>query len=220
MIGGSRRRSRWHDGTLFCAGLATVMAPASVVLVTAVMACPAGIVGAAEPSNQGTSGADRPRHDDLHVRYADARLRLAEADLRKFVELNARHPRSVSAAHLSRLEARVRSLREQAAAVRENAHGGAGAGHKARARMAAAVADAELDGARRLAAEHPDAVPASALERLEIVADVARLRLALWEDPANLPSPFDEMQMQIDQLTDLVMDLVDWTDTPVLPQAR
>ena len=49
---------------------------------------------------------------------------------------------------------------------------------------------------------------------------VARLRLEHWEDPANLPSPFDEMQMQIDQLTDLVMDLSGWTNDPVLPQAR
>jgi hypothetical protein len=50
------------------------------------------------------------------------------------------------------------------------------------------------------------------------LADVARLRLELWEDPANLPSPFDEMQ--IDQLTDPVMDLADWTNDRVLPQAR
>jgi len=52
------------------------------------------------------------------------------------------------------------------------------------------------------------------------LADVARLRLKLWEDPANLLSPFDEMHMQIDQLTDLAMDLADWTNDPVLPQAR
>jgi hypothetical protein len=189
----------------------------SLVLATAVATWCAHSVSAAEPDARETR---RPRHDDLHVRYADARVRLAEADLRKFVEFNTRHPKSVSANHLSRLEARVRALKEQAASIRENPHGGANAGQRARARMASTIAEAELGDARRLAAEHPGVVAASKLERLEILAEVARLRLELWEDPANLPSPFDEMQMQIDQLTDLVMDLSDWTNDPVLPQAR
>lgn len=189
----------------------------SLVLATAVPTLSAHASRAAEPDVRETR---RPRHDDLHVRYAEARVRLAEADLRKFVEFNTRHPNGVSANHLARLEARVRALKEQAAAIRENPHGGAGAGQRARAKTASAIAEAELDAARRLAAERPGVVPASTLERLEILADVARLRVELWEDPANLPSPFDEMQMQIDQLTDLVMDLVDWTNDPVLPQAR
>ena len=164
--------------------------------------------------------AARPRHDELHVRYADARLRLANADLRKFLEFNERHPNAVSANHLTRLRARVRALDAQAEAIRENPHGGAGVGHKARARAAAAIAEAELSDTRRFAAEHPGMVPASTLERLELLAEVARLRVALWEDPANMPSPFDEMQMQVDQLTDLVMDLLDRTDDPILPEAR
>lgn len=190
---------------------------AVLVLAAGVGASPGKALHAAEQEGR---EAGRPRHDDLHVRYADARVRLAEADLRTFVEFNARHPNAVSANHMVRLEARVRALKEQAAAIRENPHGGAGAGQKARARMSAAVAEAELDGTRRFAEEHPGMVPASTIERLEMLAEVARLRVALWNDPANLPSPFDEMQMQIDQLTDLVMDLLDRTDDPVLPEAR
>jgi hypothetical protein len=47
------------------------------------------------------------------------------------------------------------------------------------------------------------------VQRHETKAEIARLRLALWEDPANVPSIIDEMQMQIDQLTDHVVDLLD-----------
>ena len=152
----------------------------------------------------------RSAHDELHAKYADARLKLAELDLEKATLLESRGSgRIVSDQDWRRLRSRVAVLQEIAEATREHPHGTGIDGQRARARAAVKVADADLEQARNLHDVKPTAFTALAVQRHEAKAEIARLRLALWDDPENVPSIIDEMQMQIDQLTDHVVDLLD-----------
>jgi hypothetical protein len=152
----------------------------------------------------------RSSHDELHAKYAEARLKLAELDLEKATLLEGQGSgRIVSDQDWRRLRSRVAVLQEIAEATRKQPHGTGIEGQRARARAAVTVADADLEQARNLHDLKPTAFTALAVQRHETKAEIARLRVALWEDPANVPSIIDEMQMQIDQLTDHVVDLLD-----------
>lgn len=168
----------------------------------------------AAPHPQLTRGDEpavsRSAHDELHAKYAEARLKLAELDLEKATLLESRGSgRIVSDQDWRRLRSRVAVLQEIAEATRKQPHGTGIDGQRARARAAVKVADADLEQARNLHDLKPTAFTALAVQRHETKAEIARLRVALWEDPANVPSIIDEMQMQIDQLTDHVVDLLD-----------
>ncbi len=168
----------------------------------------------AAPPSQLARGDDpaerRSAHDELHSRYAEARLKLAELDLEKATLLESRGSgRIVSDQDRRRLRSRVAVLQEIAEATRKQPHGTGIEGQRARARAAVTVADADLEQARNLHDLKPTAFTALAVQRHETKAEIARLRLALWDDPENAPSIIDEMQMQIDQLTDHVVDLLD-----------
>lgn len=154
-------------------------------------------------------GAAREReHADLHARYAEARVRLAEADLRKARDLNERFPNAVPASELSALEDRIGLLRALATQAREKPHGNGLEIQRTSARAAAARAAAAVESARRTRREQKaDAVTEIDLERLELKAEVARLRAELWDDPVLVPSLIDELQVQIEQLQEQVQEL-------------
>ena len=163
-----------------------------------------------QPARGDEPAGSRSPHDELHAKYAEARLKLAELDLEKATLLEGQGSgRIVSDQDWRRLRSRVAVLQEIAEATRKQPHGTGIEGQRARARAAVTVADADLEQARNLHDLKPTAFTALAVQRHETKAEIARLRVALWEDPANVPSIIDEMQMQIDQLTDHVVDLLD-----------
>jgi hypothetical protein len=47
------------------------------------------------------------------------------------------------------------------------------------------------------------------VDRLRARVEIAELRVELWRDPAHVPSMTDRVQIQIDQLTDIIIDLLD-----------
>lgn len=169
------------------------------------------------PAASATRGEEpeavRRAHDELHLKCAEARLHLAELDLEKATLLERQGAGKVVSEHdWRRLRARVGLLRELVAVSRQHPHGTGIEGQRARARIAVKVAEEDLEEARGLHDRQPDAFTELAVRRAEAKAEIARLRLAIWEDPANVPSLIDEMQMQIDQLTDHVLDLLDQVD--------
>ncbi len=162
------------------------------------------------PAQAADPAERRSAHDELHSRYAEARLKLAELDLEKATLLeNQGNGRLVSDHDWRRLRSRVAVLREIVEAHGEHPHGTGIDGQRARARAAVKIAEADLAQAREIHDLKPTDFTDIAVRRFEAKAEIARLRLALWDDPENVPSIIDEMQMQIDQLTDHVVDLLD-----------
>ena len=160
------------------------------------------------------AAADEPAPADasslLHLRYAEARLKLARLALERARAADAQAgARVVSETDLRRLEARIRVLEGQVEVNRTVPHGNGIHAQIARARAAAEVADEDLRQARDLHDRQPKAIHPIDLDRYAARAEIARLRVELLEDPENVPSIIDQMQLQLDQLTDHVLDLLD-----------
>jgi len=194
--------------------------PAAAVLVAALAAGFFGTTPLVRPvRGQPPAPADRPdpvgisqrerEHAALHVRYAEARVRLAKADLEKARELNRRHANTVPAGELAALEDRIELLETLARDARDRPHGNGLSIQRASSRAAAARAQSALESARAARRGADNAYSEIDMARLELRAEVARLRAELWDDPVMVPSLIDEMQVQIEQLHEQVQDLSD-----------
>ena len=165
---------------------------------------------AGQPVLEGTS-ADPP-DAAIHERYAAARLRLAELKVARGEDLNRVMPGLLTETDMRRLRNRVLLLREQIEATRRHPHGNAVDEQEAAARVRVRIAAEDLEAARAVRARNPAAISDNQLQQLEVQCEIAQLRLELWSDPSFRQSPVDVMQMQIDQLTDFVVDAVDSID--------
>lgn len=175
-------------------------------------------------ANAGPPAAESQSSDPpdaaVHERYAAARLRLAELKVARAEDLNRRMPGLLTQTDMRRLRNRVVLLGEQLDATRRLPHGNAVDAQEAAARVRVRIAAEDLDAARAVRARNPAAVSDNELEQLEVKCEIAQLRLDLWSDPSFRQSPVDVMQMQIDQLTDFVVDAVDSIDGAPAMQRR
>jgi len=103
-------------------------------------------------------------------------------------------------------------LRELVAANHDPSNGVGIQGQRVRAKAGLQLAKDDLEEAKAIHDRDPSDFTALAVRRYQSKADIAGLRLALLDDPANVPSLIDQMQMQIDLLTDQVIDLMDQAD--------
>jgi hypothetical protein len=152
------------------------------------------------------------RHAKLHVGYAEARLKLAEAKLEKAKQLNAASPGQVSSTDLRSLASRIDVLRDELADTDGHEHGYGFVAQRRAARAAAVMAEQHLDEGRAIHARRADAVSPIELRIRELRLEIARLRARIWEDPSFLASPTDVLQMQIDQLGDQLQDVLHGVD--------
>lgn len=185
--------------------------PPSIRLGLVGLAVPALMLAIATVTPGSAADDDAPRDDSarLHVRYAEARLKLAQLELDRAVLMDERAGGGqVSETNMRRLRARVLVLERLVEATRLHPHGNGIEAHKARARAAVDVAVEDLEAITNTVPED-DAMRRIIVNRYRTRLEIARLRLSLLEDPANVPSPFDQMQLQIDQLADHVVDLLD-----------
>ena len=166
------------------------------------------------------SRSSEPADAAVHERYAAARLRLAELKVARAEDLNRRMPGLLTQTDMRRLRNRVALLREQLDATQRNPHGNALDQQEAAARVRVRIAAEDLEVARAVRARNPAAVSDNEIQQLEAKCEIARLRLELWSDPSFRQSPVDVMQMQIDQLTDFVVDAVDSIDGAPAMQRR
>ncbi len=163
----------------------------------------------------------RPVADaSVHERYAAARLRLADLKVARGEDLNRFMPGLLTQTDMRRLRNRVALLREQIDATRRLPHGNAVDEQEAAARVRLRIATEDLDAARAVRARNSAVVSDNELQQLEVKCEIARLRLEMWSDPSFRRSPIDAMQMQVDQITDFVVDAVDSIDWAPAMQRR
>lgn len=164
------------------------------------------------PAADAQPTAPGPADGDLHVRYAEARLRLAESRLADAEDRNRRKPGLLTEADLRRLRNRVEVLRAQLEATKQKPHGNGLELQRAAAKSMARIAQEEFEAAAAVRRRQPEAVSEQSLRQFELRAEVARLRAQLWDDPSFQRSTIDVMQMQLDQMADMLIDTSDAVD--------
>lgn len=167
---------------------------------------------AKEPSLAATPSPAERAHSELHARYAEARLRLAKANLAKAEDLARMVPRQVHDVELASLRRRVEVLDRHVAVTKEQPHGNGFELAKTAAETAVHQMEEELAAARGANARQPGTVSPATLRQLEAAVDLSRARLAIWSDPSFLDSPLQVMQMQVEQLADEVFELIQRVD--------
>ncbi len=166
----------------------------------------------ADPSSSARGASDERRHAELHDRYATARLQLANASLEKARSLGRLIPRQVSQRELRSLERGIEVLRTHVDVTHRNPHGNSYTLARCMARATKLQADEDLAAAHGANERHAGTVSHEAVGVLAARAEVAAARLALWEDPTFLEAPLAVMQMQLDQLSDEVLELAQRID--------
>lgn len=179
-----------------------------------------GLVAISGPPAADPAPSEQPPDASVHERYAAARLRLAELKVARAEDLNRVMPGLLTQTDMRRLRNRVALLREQIDATRRLPHGNATDEQESAARVRMRIATEDLEAARAVRVRNPAAVSDNELQQLEVQCEIARLRLELWSDPSFRRSPVDVMQMQIDQLTDFVVDAIDSIDSAPAMQRR
>lgn len=174
------------------------------------LGCVAGWTLAQPPADSADDASWR--HAELHGRYVETRLRLAEARLEKAQKLNAISPGQVSETDMRALRTRVGLLRDQVAEARGQPHGYGFAAQRTAARAAVQLAEQEIAAAIAVNGRQADAVSPLDMRILELRLIIARLRAEIWDDPAFLASPADVLQMQVDQLADQLQEVVQRID--------
>jgi hypothetical protein len=170
-----------------------------------------GGVALAEPA--GTAGDDTVREarpaapNDLQVRYAQARLRLAELDLERAIAANTASRDAVGDREVQRLRTHVEMLRRQVDLARNHPRTAARQAATAAAEAACTDAHADLEAALRANQRVPGTVSDINVERLRAKVEVAEVRVALCKSPEYELSLLAEMEWNIEQLTDEVIDL-------------
>ena len=141
------------------------------------------------------------------IRYADARLRLAEVNLEEALEQNERVAGVVSDMEVEQLKANVELARRQLEITKRFNLGTTVPTQVTAAEAAAKIADLDLSTALKANEKLPGAITESRIKRLRIKAEMAKIRVELWKDPVYIPSLMEEMQWQIDRLTEQVIEL-------------
>jgi hypothetical protein len=173
----------------------------AAVLVAIVARGPLESAWAEDPPAAGSDGSDSPTEEvtDVQIRYALAKLKLAELDLQRAVKLNRPVSNSIGALEITRLTNHVRLMQRQVEIAQGKPQSSAREVALVAAELARETAQADLDAA--LAAN----------KRTE--GAIKEINIKLFRNPTYVPSPIDEMQWHIDQLTEQLIDLRHRLDT-------
>ncbi len=157
---------------------------------------------------------DERKHDNLLIRLADARLRLAQADLDHALDRNRQVPGNVSNLELKKLKTNIEVAKKQLAVSKELSYGTAYPNQLVAAQAAAELAEQALRSSLKSNEAIPGTIPLSLVNRRKINVELTKIRVELWKDPgAYIPSMMHEMQWQIDRLTEQVIELNQRFDT-------
>ena len=162
-----------------------------------------GVLAAASQQRQQGNPAEEP----VSVRYARASLELARIELQKHLEQEKKAPRIIPAIVIERTRMNVKVAETQLEQALQPATGGTIHVQVRYAEERAKIAELEYEQAKKARLHNPNAVLELEVERLGLVAETARLRLAMWRDPVYLPSLLDQMQWQLDRLSEEIIDL-------------
>jgi hypothetical protein len=154
------------------------------------------------------SGSQQPTPvDDLQVRYAVARLKLAELDLERALAANGRVAGAIGEREIGRLRNHLQLMQRQVQIARRRPRTSANETNLAAAELARENAREDLEAALGVARRSPDAVADVDIRRLRTKLEITEIRLELFRNPSYVPSPIDEMMWHIDQLTEQMIDL-------------
>lgn len=149
---------------------------------------------------------DDPVHD-AQVRYAEARLRLAELDLERASAVNERAHDAIGERELGRLRTHVATLQRHVAIAREHPRTAARQASIAAAEAACADARGDLEAAERVNDRTAGSVSEINVRRLRARVELADARLELCRNPDYELSLLAELEWNIEQLTADVIDL-------------
>lgn len=187
-----------------CRGAALIAAAAlSVVADLGRVAADDDLVAAPTVANDARVDPNR----DLAVRYARARLRLAELELERSLAINAQAPAAIGGREIERLEQRVASLRRRVEIARDQPRTAARQVTIAAAEAARDAARVDLDRAQAANRRMPGAVSEINLKRLEATVELADIRVQMCRSPDYELSLLAEMQWSLERLTEEVVDL-------------
>jgi len=160
------------------------------------------LAGASQQRQQGN-----PAEEQVSVRYARASLELARIELQKHLEQEKKVPRGIPAIVIERSRMNVKVAEAQLEQALLPATSGTIHVQVRYAEERVKIAELEYEQAKKARLLNPNAVLELEVERLGLVAETARLRLAMWRDPVYLPSLLDQMQWQLDRLSEEIIDL-------------
>lgn len=143
----------------------------------------------------------------LQLRATEARLRVAELDLRRAVAANETFPNAIGDREIHRLKNHVALLRRQVEIARAHPRTAARQASIAAAEVACDEARADLDAAERANRRSAGSVSAMNMERLRAKLELADIRLELCRNPEYELSLLAELEWNVEQLTDEVIDL-------------
>jgi hypothetical protein len=150
--------------------------------------------------------AEKDTH--LLIRAADARLRLAQADLAIALDYNRRIGDAVSGLELKRLKSNIEVAKKQLEVTKQFSHGSAYPHQLVAAQASAELAQQDHRSSLKVNEQLPGTIFATVINRLKIKAELANIRVELWRNPgAYMPSMMHEMLWQIDRLTEQVIEL-------------
>lgn len=165
------------------------------------------------PPSNGPHTSPAATAHDLQVRYAQARLRVAELDLARAIAANDTVGNAIGDREVERLRNHVAMLRRQVEIAREHPRTAARQASIAAAEAACADARADLEAAERANHRTAGSVSDTNLERLRAKVDLADVRLELCTSPEYELSLLAELEWNVEQLTDEVIDLRHKVDT-------
>jgi len=181
------------------------------VLAAVALGLPAAIASrplhAADDAAVADASGESDPLNDVRTRYAMARLKLAELDLQRAVKLNRPMANAIGALEITRLTNHLRLMQRQLEIAQGKPQSSAREVGLAAAELAVETAQADLDAARAANKRTEGAIKEINVKRLETKLDIAEIRLELYRNPDFIPSPIDEMQWHIDQLTEQLLDL-------------
>ncbi len=145
--------------------------------------------------------------DEPEVRYALARLRLAELNLERALEANAKSEKAIGDREVQRLRNHIEVARRQVDIACAHPRTAARQATIAAAEAARDNARGDLEAAVAANARTPGTISPVNMERLKTKLELAEIRLEMCQNVMSELSLLAEMQWSIDQLTDEVIDL-------------
>jgi hypothetical protein len=142
----------------------------------------------------------------IDVQLAGVKLKLADVEYHRAVELNTRSPGLIPRTVVEQLEDEVAEARERLELTRDKKRDPR-ALHLLELEDVLKIAKIRVEAAEKTNQRDPNAVSKLDLESLRLKAEAARLMLARARDPGSEESPTARLQSQIDQLRDDIQNL-------------
>ena len=143
----------------------------------------------------------------LLEQYAKAQLRLAEVDLQRVEEYNARVPHTFPTLYVEELRSNLETAREQVKFVQANGEQDLVQLQLRGLATSARMAQNDFNQAKEVNRTMPGAIRQVDLDKLRADADLATLRLKLAEESSKSGSPIDMMHWHMERLSSEVQAL-------------